>query len=142
LKNVRCEEHAGAPQAVAAACNACLVSSLEAARRADDEEAASGAVDWAEAAPVTVERLPDDLRRRAEAHYAANGHERVPGGNGLEAYVRHHWTNYDALLATLEERFPAAARGGLAYGALRDRVDEAVHEALDELQERCVDDDR
>src|SRR5690606_20782897 len=41
-----CEEHAGAPQAVVAACNACMVAGLEAAQRADSEEVASGAVDW------------------------------------------------------------------------------------------------
>lgn len=111
----------------------------EAAEDADAQEVASGAVDWAETVEVTVEHLPDDLRRRAEEHYAANGHERPPGGNGLEAYVRHHWSNYDALLATLVKRFPGAPRRGLAYGALRDRVDGAVHDALDDLQTRCVD---
>lgn len=138
----RCDEHADASRAVAEACNACQLASLEAAQRADAAEVASGAVDWAEAVTVVVDRLPDDLRRRADAHYATHGHERVPGSNGLEAYVRHHWSNYDALLRTLAERFPAAARGGVTYGALRERVDDAVHEALDELQARCVDDER
>jgi hypothetical protein len=108
---------------------------------ADAEEVASGAIEWAESVPITVEHLPDDLRRRADAHYASHGHERAPGSNGLEAYVRHHWSNYDALLRTLAERFPTAARRGHAYGALRDRVDGAVHDALDELQMRSVGDD-
>lgn len=122
-----------------------MASSVEAAHQelaaAEAEEVACGAIHWAETVAITVDRLPDDVSRRAEAHYATHGHERPPGSNGLEAYVRHHWSNYDALLTTLATLFPAVARGGLTYSALRDRVDEAVHDALDDLQMRCVEDD-
>jgi hypothetical protein len=141
---VRCAEHADQASSRDVACNECMVLSIAATHReseaADAEELASGAIAWAETVLITVDRLPDDLRRRSAAHYAAHGHERVPGSNGLEAYVRHHWTNYDALLVTLAERFPAAPREGLTYSTLRHRVDEIVHDALDDLQTRCVDD--
>lgn len=142
--DVRCEEHAGAPWSAAVeACDECQALSVEAAHdrleAAEAAEVASGAVEWAEAAAIRVDHLPDDLRRRAERHYATHGHERVPGSSGLEAFVRHHCTNYDALLRALQAQFPAVARGGLAYSALRHRVDEAVHDALDDWQTRCVD---
>jgi len=145
MSDVRCEQHAGDPSSRVDECNECLVLSSEATHHqteaAEAEEVASGALAWAETVEITVDRLPDDLRRVAAAHYVAHGHERVPGSNGLEAYVRHHRSNYEALLRTLAQLFPAATRGGLTYSTLRHRVDELVHDALDDLQTRCVDDD-
>lgn len=81
------------------------------------------AQDWARQAPVLVTALPDDLRERARAYFGHPVEE-----TGLEAYVRHQLTNYDALLTQLHRWPPAACEAG--YPILRERVDTDVRTAL------------
>lgn len=134
IMDLRCGEHPDDPEP----CDECL-SLIDEAQRAENDavhraEAASGAIEWAAGAEVVVRPLPADVRTEAEAYYrsACDRYVARPAKNGLAAYVRHNYTNYEALLSRLERQFPEAPRGGRAYMEIRERVDFAVQDALDD----------
>jgi hypothetical protein len=101
------------------------------ARRATDAKRAE-LQQWAETVSIEVDTLPDDLWTRAELHYAKrvtlyeDGFAGV-GLNGVIAYVRHRFTNYESLLRHLEGRAGCAE----AYVVIKARVNEAVKEKLE-----------
>ena len=76
---------------------------------------------WARAVEIAVQPLPADVWRQAGLHFRHR-----PNQVGLEAYVRHAFTNYDRLLAELRRRRGAED----AYAVLRTRTDDAVRQAL------------
>lgn len=132
---VRCGAHDDDPDYDGEPCERCLELIDQA--RAEAETAAmtlerdSGAIAWAEAVVIVAQPLPHEetLRADCEKYYRYRGFEERPGKAGLVAFARHNYTNYDALLAELEESFPAV-RGGDAYLVLRERVDEVVEDLL------------
>ena len=92
-------------------------------RRVAAATARSEATAWAREVPIVVAPLPADLRARARAHF---GHHVEQAG--LEAFVRHCFSNYEALLPRLREWPPVAF--GAGYAVLRTRVDADVRTAL------------
>ncbi len=92
-------------------------------RQAAAATARSEAMAWARDVPIVVTPLPADLRARARAHF---GHYVEQAG--LEAFVRHCFSNYEALLPRLRAWSPAAFDAG--YAVLRARVDADVRTAL------------
>ena len=86
---------------------------------------------WAAAVSIEVDALPINIWDRAEQHYAeredfAEDFAGV-GLNGVIAYARHRFTNYESLLRHLEGRAGCAE----AYTVIKARVNEAVKEKLD-----------
>ena len=86
---------------------------------------------WAEAVSIEIDVLPINIWDRAEQHYAeredfAEDFAGV-GLNGVIAYARHRFTNYESLLRHLEGRAGCAE----AYAVIKTRVNEAVKEKLD-----------
>lgn len=133
LNDIRCPRHderaVGPDDEPCEDCNKIQWEALADSQiEAEEEELASGAVEWANVARITVKHVPANVAELADAYFA--GHERPPGRNGLIAYVRHNMTNYDVLLAELS-KFQASRRGGPAYQIIRQRVDEQVELELD-----------
>ena len=98
-------------------------------RQAAAATARSEAVAWAREATLVVAPLPADLRARARAHF---GHHVEQAG--LEAFVRHCFSNYEALLPQLREWPPSAFDAG--YAVLRARMDADVRTALAAFAQR------
>ncbi len=78
-------------------------------------------LEWARSVEIVVQPIPSNVWRQACLHFRHR-----PNQVGLEAHVRHQFTNYDDLLVELRRRRGAAE----AYKVLRARVDEAVDRAL------------
>lgn len=78
---------------------------------------------WANTAKIRVFNLPGFV---GLLHYRAKTKHK----HMLIAYVRHQHTNYDNLLVLLEDMQSGGQRP-VIYETLRDRVDQAVVEALD-----------
>ena len=73
------------------------------------------------AVEIVVQPIPTNVGRQAYLHF-----QHRPNRIGLEAYVRHAFTNYDNLLAELRRRRGAEE----AYKILRARADDTVRLAL------------
>lgn len=137
---LRCPEHDGdRDYDPDVPCEACLDAQDAAKRKLEDERARadedSGAVAWAGQVEIVVGRLPcrQALAAEASAHYRdMGGDSGKTNDRGLAAYARHKYTNYDALLAGLRLKIPFESSS--AYSVLRERVDEAVDDALFELE--------
>lgn len=78
-------------------------------------------LEWARSVKIAVQPLPANVWRQACQHFRHR-----PNQVGLEAYVRHGFTNYDSLLAELRRRRGVEE----AYAVLRNRIDDAVRQAL------------
>ena len=78
-------------------------------------------LEWARSVEIVVQPIPANVWRQASLYFRHR-----PSPAGLEAHVRHQFTNYDHLLAELRRRRGAAE----AYKVLRVRADEAVRQAL------------
>ena len=82
---------------------------------------------WAEAVSIEIDVLPINIWDRAEQHYAEREDFAGVGLNGVIAYARHRFTNYESLLRHLEGRAGCAE----AYTVIKARVNEAVKEKLE-----------
>ena len=78
-------------------------------------------LEWARSVEIVVQPIPANVWRQASLYFRHR-----PTQVGLEAHVRHQFTNYDRLLQELRRRHGAAD----AYQVLRSRADEAVRRAL------------
>ena len=78
-------------------------------------------LEWARSVEIAVQPIPATVGRQACLHF-----QHRPNRIGLEAYVRHAFTNYDSLLAELRRRRGAEE----AYKILRARADDTVRLAL------------
>jgi hypothetical protein len=92
---------------------------------------------WARTVPLQIAPLPRLHTLAGDVHdyYAAisGEHRSHIHDNGYIAYIRHNYTNYDAVLIELEQR-PDQVGSDAAYVIIRERIDALSHEALAKLK--------
>ena len=98
------------------------------------EKKQNEAQQWAESLNIKIYRLPrlDRLTEKATLFY-----EGTPNTNGIIAYVRHNYTNYEEILTELER---GKVGSPAAYRVIKDRVNSEIEQRLNHYQDELVSD--